>query len=29
MNRKRLKINSGLFKQACDLADKINVGGKQ
>lgn len=25
---KQVKVNSGLFKQACDLADKIYVGGK-
>lgn len=24
----QVKVNSGLFKQACDLADKIYVGGK-
>ena len=24
----QVKVNSGLFKQACDLAEKIHVGGK-
>jgi len=24
----QVKVNSGLFKQACDLADKIYVGGE-